>query len=254
MKQKWPELSIGQKVIFCIQIVLIVLFLILYSTVGNQKILRYQNASLRCTVDGETVTYSGRVNGDATSFSITGTTVEYRRGARAITYTVTEDPSAIPAKESMDLDSDILYQKMSGVEVRKDGEVLFRGGWVPFSSTLVLYNEDGSTTFPGSTIIYSSTGAGLEDPGASTILRILYQPSVIQRANFLGLFCGILLCIVNMVSLLYADSIFRWNLRFRIRNAEDAEPSEWELFSRWIAWFGCTVLAVVCFILGLTGM
>ena len=36
MKQKWLELNIGQKVIFCIQLVLIVLFILLYSTVGKQ--------------------------------------------------------------------------------------------------------------------------------------------------------------------------------------------------------------------------
>lgn len=254
MKQKWLDLSIGQKVIFCLQLVLIVLFLILYSTVGKQQVLRYHDASLRRTVEGDTVTYAGKVEGNSVSFSVSGTTVEYRQGKNTITYTVTEDPSAIPAREDFEFDSDVMYAKLSGVEIRKNGELLFRGGWIPFSSSLTLYNEDGSSSFTGSYIVHSYSGAVLEDPGASTILRILYQPNVTQRANFLGLFGGILLCIATMVTLLFADALFRWNLSFSIRNAEHAEPTEWEICSRWMGWLTFTCLAVVIFIMGLTGM
>lgn len=254
MKEKWLDLTLWQKVLFCLQLVLIALFLILYLTVGNQQIWQYQGASLRRTTDGGTVTYTGKVEGQSLSFAVTGTTVEYRRGDKNVTYTVTEDPSAIPAREDFETNSDIMYATLSGVEVHKDGELLFRGAWLPINDTLRLYHENGSSDFGTTSIILSPSGSVLNDPGAATILRLLYAPNVAWRANFTGLACGIVLCVVCMVSLLYADELFRWNLRFRIRNTEDAEPSEWELFSRQLSWVVCTGLAVVIFILGLTGM
>ena len=55
-----------------------------------------------------------------------------------------------------------------------------------------------------------------------------------------------------MVSAFWAEEIFRRNLRFSIKNAENAEPSEWALMSRWISWLTFTVLALVVYIVGLS--
>lgn len=60
-----------------------------------------------------------------------------------------------------------------------------------------------------------------------------------------------LLCLVNALSILFADELFRWNLAFRIRDAEWAEPSEWELAGRYIGWTVLAVLALVIFVIGL---
>lgn len=259
MKQKWLGLTIPQRVIFCLQVILIVLFLILYNTVGKQQVLRYHDAALRRTLEGDTVTYAGKVEGNSVSFSVSGNTVEYLHEETVVIYTITEDPSAIPAREDFEFNSDVMYAKLSGVEIHKDGKLLFRGGWMPLSSTVTLYAEDGSnfgsSFFQGSSLIYSGDGTPpvLSDPGASTILRLVYAPDVVQRANFLGLVGGIFLCVVCMVTLLFVDELFRWNLRFSIRNVEDAEPSEWELCSRWMGWLTFTCLAVIVFIMGLTG-
>lgn len=253
MRQKWLELSIGQKVIFCLQIVLIVLFLILYSTVGRQQVLHYHGEALRRTEAENAVIYSGKLSGRPISYTVTDTTVEYRYGDKTLLYTATDDPSAVPPEGAGEL-PEALRQQLKGVEIRKNGELLFRGGWGIFGSSLMLYNEDGSSTVGIDYVIYSTSGPVLNDPSASTILRLIHIPDVNQRANFLGLLCGIFLCVACMVSLMYADRLFRWNLRFSIRNVEDAEPSDWELFSRWIGWLLFTALAIAIFILGLTGM
>lgn len=254
MKQKWLELTIGQKVIFCIQPVLIVLFLILYLTVGNQQIVHYRDTTLRCTEMDSATIYSGRLDGTRISFLVQENQVEYRYADKTVLYTVTEDPSAIPAQEDFEDFRNALYEKLSGVEIRKNEDLLFRGAWMPFSDTLFLYNEDGSKPLSSAHIVLSPSGAVLNDPNAATILRLMYAPDVIHRANPLGLLCGIFLCVLCMISLLYADRLFRWNLRFSIRNVEDAEPSDWELFSRWIGWLVFTGMAIAIFILGLTGM
>lgn len=51
--------------------------------------------------------------------------------------------------------------------------------------------------------------------------------------------------------MLFADELFRWNASFLIRNAEDAEPSDWEIAGRYITWTVLPVMAAVIFILGL---
>ena len=51
--------------------------------------------------------------------------------------------------------------------------------------------------------------------------------------------------------ILFADELFRWNLAFRIRNAEDAEPSELELAGRYITWTVLPLAALAVFVIGL---
>jgi len=252
MKQKWLELSTGQRVIFCLQAVLIVLFLILYNTVGQQQVLRYHGEALRRTEGEHAVLYSGKLKGHPISLAVTETTVEYRYDGKTLRYTVTEDPTAVPPEGAGDL-HETMRQLLNGVEIRKNGELLFRGGWGRFGSSLMLYNEDGSSTVGIDYTVYSN-GRLLNDPSASSILNLIHAPDVGRRANPTGLLGGIFLCIACMISLLFADNLFRWNLRFRIRNAEDAEPSDWEITSRWITWLLFTGLAIAIFILGLTGM
>ena len=51
--------------------------------------------------------------------------------------------------------------------------------------------------------------------------------------------------------MLFADELFRWNLAFQIRNVEKAEPSDWEIAQRYIAWTAMTIMALILFIMGL---
>ena len=60
-----------------------------------------------------------------------------------------------------------------------------------------------------------------------------------------------LFCIVTAISILFADELFRWNLSFQIRDADRAEPSDWEIATRYIAWTVMPVMAMVIFIAGL---
>lgn len=69
-----------------------------------------------------------------------------------------------------------------------------------------------------------------------------------------GLSIGILLCIINAVTVLYADELFRWKMRHRVEDPNTIVPSKTELGSRWVGWVICTGVSLVVYIVGLTGM
>ena len=51
--------------------------------------------------------------------------------------------------------------------------------------------------------------------------------------------------------ILFADELFRWDLAFRIQDVDRAEPSDWEITSRYISWTVLAVIAMFVFIAGL---
>ena len=59
------------------------------------------------------------------------------------------------------------------------------------------------------------------------------------------------ICLINAISMLFADELFRWHLSFRVWNADHLEPSDWELAGRYISWTVLCVMALVLFIVGL---
>lgn len=69
-----------------------------------------------------------------------------------------------------------------------------------------------------------------------------------------GLSIGILLCIINAATILYADELFRWKIRHRVEDPKTVIPSKTELASRWVGWVICTGVSLVVYIVGLTGM
>lgn len=60
-----------------------------------------------------------------------------------------------------------------------------------------------------------------------------------------------LLCVVTLLSMLFADELFRFDLSFRVRDPDRAEPSDWEMAGRHISWTLLPVMALVVFIIGL---
>ena len=61
----------------------------------------------------------------------------------------------------------------------------------------------------------------------------------------------IALFLLIAASILFSDELFYLSLSFRIRNAEYAEPSDWEMAGRYISWTGLTVMTLVLYIIGL---
>ncbi len=261
MKQKWLELTWPQRVVIFIQAFLILLFLILYCTVGRQQVITHDGEYLRRRASGEVTTYSGKIDGQKAVFTVSpGPVVEYAWGdAQYGPYTIVFDPTAVPDEENTLLNPTSIGS-LVGVEVWEDETLLFRGGYLPGSHAFPLFDENGENYIPGLddpdsfiqvTVEGSPKTAADYTPGVTTILRLALEPNVVQRGSFGIFLVGALVCVLNAASVLYADALFRWNLHFRIRYPEDAEPSDWELFSRWIGWIGITIAALAFFIFSL---
>ena len=102
MKQKWMTLTRPQQILILIQGFLILLFWVLYLTVGRQQAIEYRGEHLRLHTYGSTATYSGKLDGQKAVFTVTGSTVEYRLGDTSYgPYTVNETSATLSDEEDL---------------------------------------------------------------------------------------------------------------------------------------------------------
>ena len=233
-----------QKILLLLMAVMILAFTVIYPIVTALSGFLYEDTILvPAEEDGGTV-YSGKIRGTAATFTVSADkTVIFQYGNTVYgPYTVKEDPTAIPK------DSDLQTQ-MTGIELRCGGEIVFRGGVVNSGDWRMLYNEDGSFDLLRS--ITATMSDGTMEPSVSTILDLTDGPALTHKGTWLGWFGGVLICVITALTMLFADELFRWNASFLVRNAEEAEPSDWEIAGRYITWTVLPVMAAVIFILGL---
>ena len=238
-----------QMILLLLMAVMILAFTVTYPIVTARSGFLYKDAILVPAEEDGCTVYSGKIRGTAASFTVSADkTVIFQYGNTVYgPYTVKEDPTAIPK------DSDLQAQ-MTGIELRCDGEIVFRGGVVNSGDWRMLYNEDGSFDLLRSITATMSDGTVVDEngnridpmePSVSTILDLMDGPAL------LGWFGGVLICVNTALTMLFADERFRWNASFLVRNAEEAEPSDWEIAGRYITWTVLPVMAAVIFILGL---
>ena len=248
---RWRDLTLFPRIMLCIQAGLLVLFTILYPVLGMQRGIDFQGQFLRQTERGEDTVYTGMLDGKTVELTYTPSgALFYRRGdVEYGPYTLTEDPTAIPPSE--------ILGRVTGVELRLDGEILFRGGYG--GDGLYLVKENG-TELDGLEIVTNGRIYGLDgkqrtyEKGLSITraISLLQPPALRSRVHGEGYFLGTLVVAINAVAILFADELFRWNLRWSIRHPERAEPSEWELFSRGFSWVLLTILALFGYMIGLS--
>ncbi len=150
---------------------------------------------------------------------------------------------------------------MTGVELFERERLIFRGAVEEFGGRYLLFDEDGNTH--GADIRVSFNGGSVYDgdgnlvdpiePGAGTIIELMRSPELTHKGSWLMWLLGIYACAVTVCSILFADELFRWNLSFSIRNADRAEPTDWEIATRYISWTVLPIMALVIFITGLKG-
>lgn len=243
-----------QKAVLFLMSVMVLVFAVIYFIVINREGFSYHDTIFTpCQENGNTV-YSGKIRGIRASFTVSeDKTVVFQYGDKTYgPYTAKEDATAIPKGEEMG-------EFMTGVELRRGEKILFRGGVLSFEEYLWLYNEDGSiknldfTVAGGNGIVMDENGNVIDsmEPSASAILDLMSSPKLTHKGEWGIWFCGVFLCVVTTIFILFADEIFRLNLSFQIRNVELAEPSEWEIAGRYITWTTMPILAMVVFIVGL---
>lgn len=89
------------------------------------------------------------------------------------------------------------------------------------------------------------------EPDVYTVIELMYGPELTHKGSWGMWLLGMFVCIATAVSILFVDELFRWNLSFSIRNADKAEPSEWEITTRYISWTVLPIMALVVFVRGL---
>ena len=253
MKYRIRALGKYQKAVLAAAVLLVLVFSVLYPVTMGREGYLYRGALLTPGQEEGGTVYTGTVNGVQARFTVTpDKAVTFQYGETTYgPYTAAEDPSAIP--ESADMSG------LTGVELRKGEEVIFRGGVVRQGDTLWLYHENGDLENGGITIT-TSTGATLDEngnvvdpnePSLSTILELMGGPALTHKGDWLPYLLGVFLCAVTAVTILFADELFRFQLSFRVRDVENAEPTDWELFGRYAGWTVLPIAALVIFLLGL---
>lgn len=151
---------------------------------------------------------------------------------------------------------------MVGVELRHGEKILFRGGVLDYGNYAQFYNEEGEIVSfrqtvvevnAGTTTVLDEHGNVVDpmEPSVSTLLDLMDGPRLTHKGDWAMWFYGVLICIVTAISILFADEQFRWSLSFQIRDADRAEPSDWEIATRYIAWTVLPILAMGIFVVGL---
>lgn len=252
--KKLKSLNLYQKAILGIMLAMILIFAVLYPIRISRVGYRFNDAILIQTSEDGNTLYSGKIGRQPACFTVSADTVTFQCGDKTYgPYTMTIDPSAVP--------KDLEYKNhMTGIEIFDNKQSMFRGGVMDLGDHYWLNSEDGSYDNMVGYTFGTSTGLELDadgnpvdqtKPTPAIIYELLTGPRLTHKGEALGWFAATFICLLNALTILFADSIFRWNLAFHIRNTDRAEPSDWEIARRYIGWTLLPIIALALFLMGL---
>ena len=146
------------------------------------------------------------------------------------------------------------------LKIRGKGKILFRGGVRALQDYCFFIHSDGSSDFLSiyedevTGVAYNAETGEVYDRMAPTlrdIYTLLTNPPLTHKGEGMAWLAGVVMCIVNAVTLLFADELFYWKMSFLVRNPQGTEPSDWALGQRFFGWAALGILALVVFVLGL---
>ena len=244
-----------QKAILLIIIAMILVFSVLYPVTINRTGILYRGEILVPSYEMGKTVYSGKIEGQGAAITISDDSVSFNIGGKEYgPYIVKKDPSAL---------TDDMGDKssMTGIEILCGGEVVFRGGAMNLGGFYWLYDSEGELSDTGTTVIRVTPDGSTTDisgneidplkPTFSEVLYMLDEPELTHKGDFSIFIYGTIICLADVLLILFADVLFRFNMRFIIEDAENAEPSWWEYLRRYTLWTLLPVLALVMYIAGL---
>ena len=248
LKAKWSEMSRYRRVLLLVMAAEILVFFIANVLAFLRPGLEYQDALLYPRTEGELQIYQGKVDGETARFTVTpGGEVSYQWGEYTYgPYQITEDPAAVPDG----------YEGSQGIEIRLGDEVLFRGCYLP-SSTFPLIQEDGESLWEDSNIYMISgeqiwrngqeiTEREYREPSLSALARVALGTELTRQGNILLYLLITVLAVFNVLQICFPGLFFRRYIRWRVRDPELAEPSDFYIAMERVEWI---VLAIVCLVL-----
>ena len=248
------NLELYQKSLLVFIIGMAAVFTVLYLITLTREGFAYMDTILVPAYENDYTLYSGRIQGTQACFTVyPDKTVDFQYGDKTYgPYTAREDSSAIPRDVQM-------RDSMTGVELLREDEIFFRGGVLAQGDLFWVYGEDGSTDLfditstanIGTVTVSQENGTVSAEPFPAAILFLMSDPEPVHKGNWLCLLGGLLLCVVAALSIVFADELFRWHLSFRIQDADQTEPSDWEMTRRRMAWTATAIVILVLFIMGL---
>ncbi len=254
MKQRIRNLDRYQKAILLAMAAMVLVFSAVYLLTVRRVGYLYQGAILVPTQEDGATVYTGSIRNTAAQFRVTENQVTFRYGDTQYgPYTMESDPTAVPSQQDT-------AKGFVGIEIRDKGKILFRGGVRALQDYCFFIHSDGSSDFlsiyedEATGVAYNAETGEVYDRMAPTlrdIYALLTNPPLTHRGEGMAWLAGVVMCIVNAVTLLFADELFYWKMSFLVRNAQGAEPSDWALGQRFIGWAALGILALVVFVLGL---
>ncbi len=244
-----------QKGVLLLMAVMVIAFSAVYFMTLSRVGFAYRDAILVPSRENASTIYSGELNGQPARFTVSADqTVTFQHGDKTYgPYTAKEDPTAIPKDEEM-------ADAMVGVELLEGDRVLFRGGVLNLSNEYwLLYNGDGTPNNFETGHVTVTNGIALDEsgnddpvgPSVSTILHLMNDPELTHKGEWIAWFGAMFICVFNAILILFADEVFRWELKFQIRDVERAEPSDLEIAGRYFSWTALAIAALVIFLVGL---
>lgn len=251
--KKFKSLDGYQKGVLVVMLVMSLIFAVIYPKTLSSVGYRYNDAMLVQTQENGNTVYTGKIKGKQAQFIVSNNnTVVFNYGDKSYgQFTMKEDSTAIPDRED-------LAEQMIGIEIHNGDKLLFRGGVLETGDDFWLFDEDGTLNYG----VSYATGDGIERdekgdvidrmmPSISTIYELLNNPALTHKGVALGWFVAVFISIINALSILFIDELFRFNLAFQIRNVDNAEPSDCELARRYIGWTIVTIMVLIIYIIGL---
>lgn len=253
--KKNKNLNRYQKSLLLFMIVMMLVFAVVYPNVISKVGFEYKDNILIPSEENGNTRYSGIINGKQAYFMVSeDKTVEFHYGNIVYgPYTAVKDSSAIPEGE--------VGKPMTGVELRKGNEILFRGGVYDAGDFYLFYDEDGTLNSSSMVTVVSNEDVIITDgkgnridpmePTAAILLDLMYEPELTHKGDSFAWYAGAFICIINAILILFADELFYLKMSFRVQNVEDIIPSGLEMVGRYVGWVILIVMALSIFVIGL---
>ena len=235
------ELSTFDKIVLFLLVSMLLIFTVLYFITTSQIGLAYEGSILTPSYEEGRTVYTGKIQGNNAQFIVTNQRViTFVYGDKTYgPYTIVENPSLVPADKGY----------LTGYEILDGNELIFRGSVHIRSGYYEYYDENGNLQSPEITI--STNNQSDIAPSVSDLLRLISDPQMTHKGNWVYWFAGLILSISLGLSVVFADALFHFRVSRWLNHAQDAEPSDLALTQRHMIWILMLLAILILFSLGL---